>query len=152
MPYYRASRMSCGGVLARVVLMFILGAVGLICFANRSWFEAQAVNAMYGDSSRIHAGAAFRPGATAVEDGVRQTAVLIAGTAHIQASSPPAAWRNHHKDAVCSHNLCTAAATPKGFGAGPVYGTLLGGLLFAYILWIMVTGDSDDHGYGRFGR
>ncbi|MGI8330941.1 hypothetical protein ACRYCC_13325 [Actinomadura scrupuli] len=146
MPYYRVSRMSCGGLLAQIVLVVILGVVGLICFANRSWFEAKAINAVYGDSSKIHAGAAFRPGATAVEDGVRQTAVLIAGAPHVQVSSPTAEWRERHKDAVCSHGICTAAATPKsfgsGFGSGTVFGGLLGGLLLSYVVWVMVVGDS----------
>jgi hypothetical protein len=142
MPYYRVSRMSCGGLLAQIVLVVILGIVGLICFANRSWFEAKAINAVYGDGSKIHAGAAFRPGATAVEDGVRQTAVLVAGAPHVQVTSPTAKWREHHKDAVCGHGVCTAAATSKSFGSGTVVGTMLGGILLSYVVWIMVVGDT----------
>jgi hypothetical protein len=136
-------------MLARIVLVVILAVIGLICFANRSWFEARAINAMYGDASKIHAGAAFQPGASAIEDGVRQTAVLVKGAPHVQVTSPTAAWREHHKDAVCVRNVCTAPASPKSLGSVPVVGSMLGGLLLAYVVWVMVVGDSPsgrDHG------
>lgn len=142
MPYYRVTRMSFGIVLARVVLALFLGIAGLVCIANRAWFEGQAMNAIYGDGARIHLGSSFQPGASAIEDGVRQTAVLIGGKPHIKVISPSALWHAHHPDAVCTRNVCTAAATSKTFvrAAGGL-GSVLGVLLFGYIIWVVVAGD-----------
>lgn len=143
MPYYRAGRMGCGGMLARSVLLMLLMIIGLVCVANRSWFEAKARTSIYGSRPEIHAGKLFRPGASAMEDGVLQTAVLIGGTPHIRVTSPTVAWLHHHKDAVCRNGTCTAVATPKSFlGSGGVtIGMVLAGLLAGYVMWTLIVGD-----------
>jgi hypothetical protein len=144
MPYYRVTRLGCGGILIRSGFVVLLGIAALICVANRSWFEAKAVNAVYGDQRKIHLGENFRPGAAAVEDGVRQTAVLIGRAPHVRVTTPTAAWLRHHKDAVCHHGVCTAAATPKRFMGRRVsisVSTVLAMLLVAFIIWTLLTED-----------
>ena len=144
MPYYRVTRMGCGGLFVRVVLLAMMGILALVCIGNRSWIEHQAADAIYGDRLAIHAGSSFRPGVSAVEDGVRQTAVLVGGTPHVQVTSPTADWLKAHKDAVCEHKVCTAAATRKslpGSGGGLAFGSLAGMALFAYMVWTLLVGD-----------
>jgi hypothetical protein len=121
----------------------LLLVVGLVCVANRSWFEARVRKAIYGNRPEIHAGRLFRPGASAVEDGVFQTAVLIGGKPYVRVTSPTEAWRRHHKDAVCHKGTCTAAATPKNFlGSGGVtIGVVLACLLGGYAMWTLIVGD-----------
>jgi hypothetical protein len=146
MPYYSGRTLGCGGVLARAVVIMMLGVVGLICFANRSWFAAKAIDTIYGQRSAIHLGRAFRPGATAVEDGVRQTAVSIAGRPYVRVTSPTAAWRRDHRDAVCERHVCTAAATPRRSASGRTVGigTALGVILAAIVFWLVIMDDPYD--------
>ena len=146
MPYYRIRRIGCGGLIGRIVLLLILGVVALICLANRSWFENRALDMLYGTTPKIHAGKAFHPGASAVEDGMRQTAVLVHGLPHVQVAAPPSqAWMSHHKDAVCKHDVCVAVATSKNFAGGQLgIGSVLAALLGGYIMWILVVGDDES--------
>lgn len=152
-------RTGCGGCLARVVLLVMLAIVVLICVANRSWLHEKILNAMYDGRPQIHAGEYFRPGASAVEDGVRQTAVMIDGKPHVKVTEPTKEWLRKHKDAECKDDVCTAAATHEEFsGAGGIdIGTILAGLLVCYIFWVLVVGDDDDDDRyyrrgGRYGR
>jgi hypothetical protein len=150
MSYYRVSRLGCGGLLARSVLVVMMGIVALICVANRSWIEGKALNAFYGNRPQIHLGEQFTPGATAVEDGLRQTAVLIGGAPHVRVTSPTADWLRNHKDAVCKHDVCTAAATRAKFaGSGGIdFVGALAGLLLCFIVWTVLTED-DRSARGR---
>ncbi|WP_433183074.1 hypothetical protein [Actinoallomurus sp. CA-150999] len=155
MPYYRVKRLGCGGLLIRSAFVALVGIVALICIANRSWFEAKAVNALYGDRRAIHLGKEFRPGATAFEDGVRQTAVLVDHDPHIRVESPTATWLRHHRDAVCKHDVCTAAATPlKNFvGVGIGMSAVLAMLVVLFAGWTLLSDDRGDRygGYGGYG-
>ncbi len=144
MPYYRVSRLGCGGLLARVVMLVMVGIVGLICIGNRGWIEQRAIRAVYGKQLAIHSGSSFRPGVSAMEDGVRQTAVLIGGVPHVQVTKPTQAWLKAHKDAVCKHEVCTAVATPKnlpGGAGGMALSSLLGVALIGWVAWAVITGD-----------
>jgi hypothetical protein len=145
MPYYRVSRLGCGGLVARVVMLVMLGILALICIGNRGWIEQRALHAVYGNRPAIHTGGSFRPGMSAVEDGVRQTAVLIGGVPHIRVTKPTKDWLKGHKDAICKHDVCTALATkahlPDAGGGGLALGSLLGLALLGYIVWILVAGD-----------
>lgn len=148
MHYNRFStRIGCGGVIARAVLVMMVGIVALICIADRSWFENRIANALYGDRPEIHLGRQFRPGATAVEDGVRQTAVTIRGVPSVRVTAPTGVWRRHHRDAVCANGRCTARATAKRFpgAAGIGLGGLLAALLAGYIAWTVLVGDDDRY-------
>ncbi|MCO6009171.1 hypothetical protein NE236_29800 [Actinoallomurus purpureus] len=132
-----------------------MGIVALICIANRSWFEAKAVDAIYKDRRAIHVGKDFRPGATALEDGVRQTAVLVGRAPHVRVTSPTAVWLKHHKDAVCKRDVCTAAATPLKFvgGVGIGLGTLGAMLVVLVIGWTLLFDDRDSrYGSNRYYR
>lgn len=154
----RRPRTGCVGCLGRIVLLVMLGFVVLICVANRAWLHEKALNAIYDDRPQIHAGKYFNPGGSAVEDGVRQHAVLIDGKPHVRVESPPDAWHANHKDAKCKDDVCTAAAKPEDFvGAGGIdIGGIIAGLLLCYIVWILIIGDDDDDRYyprgGRYGR
>lgn len=141
MPYYRSSRLGCNGVIARCVLVAMMGIVALICIANWSWFEGRTLEALYGDRPKIHLGEHFKQGASAVEDGVRQTAILVDGKQFVQVKRPTPEWRRKHKDAVCQRGTCTAAATPGKFtGSGSwSIGALLAGLLFGWIVWTLIN-------------
>ena len=143
MPYYRVSRVGCGGLLARVVMLAMLGILALICIGNRGWFEHRAMDAVYGKRLAIHAGSSFHPGVTAMEDGVRQTAVLIGGLPHVRVTGPTPAWLKAHKDAVCKHDVCTAAATRKNLpgGGGLALSSLAGMALLGYVAWTLLVGD-----------
>ncbi|MEV5751294.1 hypothetical protein AB0L00_26025 [Actinoallomurus sp. NPDC052308] len=152
MPYYRARRLGCGGVLVGAGFVALMGIVALICIANRSWFEGKVTNAIYGDRRAIHLGKEFKPGATAEEDGVRQTAVLIDRAPHVRVTSPPDKWLKNHKDAVCKHDVCTAAATPLKSVGGVGIG--LGGLAAMGVVVYAVYSLLFDDGmfkYGGFG-
>ncbi|WP_143227012.1 hypothetical protein [Actinomadura mexicana] len=130
----------------------MMGIVLIICVANRSWLQAKAVNAIYEGRPRIHAGKYFEPGATAMEDGVRQTAVLIKDKPHVRVTSPPDEWREKHEDAKCKGKVCTAAATRESFtGGGAIdIGSILAGLLLCYFIWLLINGDDDyDDRYDR---
>ena len=154
----RRPRTGCVGCLGRIVLLVMLGIVVLICVANRAWLHEKALNAIYDDRPQIHAGKYFNPGGSAVEDGVRQTAVLIDGKPHVRVESPTDEWHKNHKDAKCKDDVCTAAATPEEFvGAGGIdIGAIIAGLLVCYLFWIIVVGDDDDDRFyrrgGRYGR
>ncbi|HEY8480766.1 MAG TPA: hypothetical protein VIL71_13155 [Spirillospora sp.] len=133
----------------------MLATVVLILVANRSWVHKKIINAMYDGRPQIHAGKYFRPGASAEEDGVRQTAVLIDGKPHVQVTKPTKEWHAHHKDAKCKGDVCTAAATPESFpGAGGIdIASIAAMLLVLYIFWVLVIdGDDDDRYYRRGGR
>lgn len=153
MPYYRVNRIGCGGIITRIVLVVMLGIVVLVCIANRAWLTKQAVDAIYGDRPEIHAGEYFTPGASAEEDGVRQTAVMIHGVPHVRVKSPSHQWRDAHKDATCDHDVCTARAT-KGsfFGEGGFSLVGLGAvLLMGYFVWLFLFYDDRDYeGFRRF--
>lgn len=152
MPYYRVNRAGCGGIITKIVLVVLLGVVVLVAVANRSWIQGLVINGIYDDRPKIHAGEYFTPGAKAVEDGVRQTAVLVHGAPHVRAVSPPHEWRDAHKDASCRHDVCTARATEGHFfGAGgtSVVG-LLAFLLVGYIVWLFLF--YDDRDYEGFRR
>jgi hypothetical protein len=146
------SRVGCGGFVARAALIMMVGIVALICVANRSWFESKILNAMYGHRPEIHLGKQFRPGSTAVEDGVRQTAIMIRGVPHVRVTAPTAAWRRHHQDAVCTQDACTAQATAKWFpgAAGVGLGGLLAALLAGYIVWTVLVGDDNRYSWSRY--
>jgi hypothetical protein len=157
MPVLRAAR-GCGSLVVRIVLVAVLAVVALVCAANRSWIEANALDAVYQGRPKIHTGEHFTPGAAAEEDGVRQTAVLIHGKPHVRASSPTGRWRSHHKDAICDHDVCTAAATHEKFvGEGGVgIAGVLAGLLVCYLVWVLLVdtggpGSGYGDGYGRRG-
>lgn len=124
-------------------MLVFLGIVALLCIANRSWIEDRTIGMINSSQPGIHAGTSFKPGVSAVEDGVRQTAVLIRGVPHVQVTSPPRTWLDHHKDAVCTHNVCVATATSRSSGGGAVgdLAALLAALLFGWIVWIMVVDD-----------
>jgi hypothetical protein len=141
-----SGRLGCGGVVARGVLIAMMGVVVLICIANRSWFEARAMNALYQHRPEIHVGGQFKPGASAVEDGVRQTAVMVGTVPSVRVSAPTAAWKRHHPDAVCADGSCTARATAKKFAgaAGVGLTTVLAGLLVCYVVWVLLAGDERD--------
>lgn len=152
MFYRRSAGLGCFGLIARIVLLVMMGIVLIICVANRSWLQAKAVNAIYEGRPQIHAGKYFEPGATAVEDGVRQTAVLIKDKPHVRVTSPPDEWREKHDDAKCKGKVCTAAATHESFtGGGAIdIGGVLAGLLLCYFIWLMINGDDDyDDRYDR---
>ncbi|NYE11447.1 hypothetical protein [Actinomadura citrea] len=130
----------------------MMGIVLIICVANRSWLQAKAVNAIYENRPQIHAGKYFEPGATAVEDGVRQTAVLIKDKPYVRVTSPPDEWREKHEDAKCKGRVCTAPATHESFtGGGAIdIGSVLAGLLLCYFIWLLINGDDDyDDRYDR---
>lgn len=163
MPYTRAGRGGCGGLIVRIVTVMMLAIVALVLVANRSWVEGKVLNRLYDGRPEIHAGKHFRPGATAVEDGVTQTAVLIHGEPHVRVSSPTALWRADHKDATCHDGVCTAAATRKSFsGGGGVDLVGIGAVaLVIYLVWVLlvdndnlsfVRGGGRGRGYGRSGR
>jgi hypothetical protein len=143
-PYTRISRAGCGGLLARIVMIVFLGIVALICIANRSSIETRVTNALHGNRPKIHAGPHFTPGTTATEDGVKQTAVIINHTPHIQAISPPAAWHQNHPDAICTKQTCIAKATPKTFPTTRATDltTALALLLLTFVTWTLIKGDS----------
>ncbi|MBO2465330.1 hypothetical protein [Actinomadura violacea] len=157
MPLLRAAR-GCGGLVVRIVLVAMLAVAALVCVANRSWIEGKALDAVYQGRPKIHAGGHFAPGAGADEDGVRQTAVLIHGKQSVRVTSPTERWRRRHKDAVCDHGVCTAAATREKFlGAGGVdIMGILGGLLVCYIVWVLLVdpgGPGPGSGYAdRYDR
>lgn len=153
MPLLRAAR-GCGSLVVRIVLVAMLAVVALICVANRSWITAKALDAVYQGRPKIHAGEHFSPGAAAEEDGVRQTAVLIHGKQYVRVSSPTEQWRRHHKDAICDHDVCTAAATHMKFageGGVSVVG-ILAGLLVCYFVWILLVDTDDDFRGGPYRR
>ncbi|MEV0662613.1 hypothetical protein ACIBI3_22820 [Actinomadura luteofluorescens] len=160
MFYRRSAGLGCIGLIARVVLLVMMGIVLIICVANRSWLQAKAVNAIYENRPQIHAGKYFKPGATAVEDGVRQTAVLIDDKPHVRVESPPEEWLDKHKGAKCKRHVCTALATHEKFNGGGAIdiGSVLAGLLLCYFVWLLINGDDDyddrydpryDRRYGR---
>ncbi|GAA3973973.1 hypothetical protein GCM10023085_65570 [Actinomadura viridis] len=149
MLFSRDGGRGCGTLVARVVLVVMLA---ITAFASRSWFEGKALDAIYGNRPRIHAGDHFEPGATAVEDGVRQTAVLIRDVPHVRVTSPTPEWRRNHKDAKCDDGVCTARATHEKYLGGIDLMSVLAGLLVCYLVWILLvdTGrpsyrDEDDH-------
>ena len=146
-PYYRVNRVGCGGIITKIVLVVLLGVAALVAVANRSWLEGLAINAIYDDRPKIHAGAYFTPGASAVEDGMRQTAVLIDGAPHVRVTSPPRAWRSERKDVKCADHVCTARATKGDFlGAGGMSLVgLLALLLVGYFVWLFLFYDDRDH-------
>jgi hypothetical protein len=152
MRYSRFGGLGCGGVIMRGLLVSMLGIVALICIANRSWFEAKAIDAMYGERARIHQGEQFKPGAVVTEDGVRQTAVLVKGVPHVRVTSPTEEWRDEHKDAECERDVCTAPATKlsplPGGATGGVTG-LLAALLMIYVVWTLLMGDDSGHSSPR---
>lgn len=151
MPLIRAGR-GCGALIVHVVLVATLGIVALSCVANRSWIEEKIVSAVYQDRPKIHAGERFTPGATAREDGVRQTAVLVHGDPHVRVTSPTKRWRANHEDATCRGDVCTAAATPQDFLGedGIDIAALPAGLLACYLVWaLLIDNDSPRHGRKR---
>jgi hypothetical protein len=152
MSYYRATRLGCRGLLARGVLVGMLGLAVLVFVANRSWFETKALNRIYGNRPAIHVGKQFTPGASAVEDGVRQTAVLVGGTPHVRVTSPTTEWLRRHKDALCDDGGCIAAATSKKFagGGGLDLGTALAALLVCFLGWTLLTDDGRLRPYRRY--
>lgn len=136
-------RVGCGGLLAAGVIVVVLGIVGLVLIATRSWWGEKVVNAVHDDRPKIHAGRYFSPGATVTEDGVPQTAVMIKGKPHVRVSSPPGSWKREHRNAVCVREVCTAPATSEHFaGVGAV---TLGGvgavLLAGFVTWTLIMGD-----------
>ncbi|GGT76266.1 hypothetical protein GCM10010177_37970 [Actinomadura citrea] len=152
MFYRRSPGLGCFGLIARIILLVMMGIVLIICVANRSWLQAKAVNAIYENRPQIHAGKYFEPGATAVEDGVRQTAVLIKDKPYVRVTSPPDEWREKHEDAKCKGRVCTAPATHESFtGGGAIdIGSVLAGLLLCYFIWLLINGDDDyDDRYDR---
>lgn len=154
--YRRSTGLGCIGLMARIVLLVMMGIVLIICVANRSWLQAKAVNAIYEDRPKIHAGKYFEPGATAVEDGVRQEAVLIDEKPYVRVKSPPDEWREKHKGAKCKNRVCTAPATRESFtGGGAIdIGSVLAGLLLLYFIWLLFNGDDDydDRYHPRYDR
>ncbi|NDU71658.1 hypothetical protein GWI34_03310 [Actinomadura sp. DSM 109109] len=138
------------------MLVVMMGIVLIICLANRSWLQEKAVNAIYEDRPKIHAGKYFEPGASAVEDGVLQTAVMIRDKPHVRVKSPPEEWMDAHDDAKCKDKVCTAAATKKKFtGGGAIdIGSVLAGLLLCYFIWLLINGDDDydDRYHPRYDR
>jgi hypothetical protein len=148
--------LGCIGLIARIVLIVMMGIVLIICVANRSWLQEKAVNAIYDDRPRIHAGKYFEPGATAVEDGVEQTAVMIDDKPHVRVKSPPDEWLDEHRGAECKNHVCTAPATRESFtGGGAIdIGSVLAGLLLCYFVWLLINGDDDydDRYHPRYDR
>lgn len=138
-----SSGKGCGGWLAHAILMVTMAILALVCFAGRGWIEDKIVSEVYGQRPKIHAGKHFEPGATAVEDGERQTALLIGGKPHVKVTSPPREWLDKHRDARCKRDVCTARATPARFlGAnGFSLTALLAALMVCYITWVLIIGD-----------
>lgn len=135
------------------VAVFLVAIVALAGAAFLGWNALKSAMPPSGSDlpEQVVAGESFAPGETVEIFGTKTEAILDGVTQKVQAADPSEEWKTALDDVTCNDsNVCTAlapdsAAGGDGEGGGGFMGTgmslgmLAGGLIFGWILYVILT-------------
>lgn len=138
------------------VVIFLVAVVALVSAAFFGWNALKTAMPSSGPDlpEEVVAGESFVPGETVEIFGTKTEAILDGVTQKVKAADPSEEWKSALEDVTCDDsNVCTALAPASGAGGGGdgeggFMGTgmslsmLAGGLLFGWILYVILTEES----------